>query len=176
MPIVRAFIELPIWWQQEHLHSESPFARYFVKMCNDIDFYRWNRSRSNANMSTERAYSCPYFMAIVLFALSGTNFDILTVEMCMNLTFTMGQGQMYFKQIERTYSISHLIAILVCLSYLLQLIQNYHLQDIHKSNKISKVWHWKLKKRSTWTKIELMPFDCECLILQNIVGFFWNFC
>ena len=41
---------------------------------------------------------------------------------------------------------------------------SYHLRDIRKSNKMSKVWPWKWRLRSRRRKKELQPFDWKCSI------------
>ena len=39
----------------------------------------------------------------------------------------------------------------------------HHLQDIHKSNQMPKVWPWKWRSRSRRRKTRLMLFDRKCL-------------
>ena len=60
----------------------------------DLELNLDNGQRSNVNMSIERQYRHFYLMEMVLFAVYVTVYEIYAVEVCMILTFRMGQSQM----------------------------------------------------------------------------------
>ena len=91
----------------------------------DPDLDLQNGPGSNINIPNESQYmTCYILMAVVIFFVSLTIFKIFIVEMCMTLTFKMGQGRMYtFQQM--------LIHDLLFDGNSIFLPIYHHFQDIH---------------------------------------------
>ena len=63
-----------------------------------VDLDPWEGPRSNANMPEVSKYVTSYLMTILTCCISFTIFNISIIEMCINLTCRIGQGQMLMYQ------------------------------------------------------------------------------